>query len=55
MRAGIEAELMQTTSGGLSYWPGGKDPYLWSDLLRFGFLMEAKKAGLKWMRLFWRG
>ena len=48
VRSGIKRlELMQTTSGGLSYWPGGKDPYLWATCYASGFLMEARKAGFE--------
>jgi uncharacterized protein YfaS (alpha-2-macroglobulin family) len=46
VRAGIRRlELMQTGSGGLAYWPGGKDPYLWATCYASSFLMEAQKAG----------
>jgi alpha-2-macroglobulin len=48
VRAGIRRlELMQTTSGGLAYWPGGKDPYLWATCYASSFLMEAKRAGFE--------
>ena len=46
---------MQTTSGGLSYWPGGKDPYLWATCYASGFLMEAKKAGFEMDEAFLAG
>ena len=56
VRAGIRRlELMQTTSGGLSYWPGGKDPYLWATCYASGFLMEAKKAGFEMDEAFLAG
>ena len=44
--AGIERlKLMQTGSGGLGYWPGDADPYLWGTCYATAFLMEANRAG----------
>ena len=36
---------MQTRSGGLSYWPGGRKPELWGTCYAAGFLIQAKRAG----------
>ncbi len=36
---------MQTRSGGLAYWPGGRDPNLWGTCYAASFLVEAKTAG----------
>ncbi|MBN38424.1 MAG: hypothetical protein CMI29_08155 [Opitutae bacterium] len=56
VRAGIRRlELMQTTSGGLAYWPRGKDPYLWATCYASGFLMEARKAGFEIDEVFLTG
>jgi uncharacterized protein YfaS (alpha-2-macroglobulin family) len=38
---------MQTTSGGLAYWPGQHEPCLWATAYAAGFLLEAKAAGYK--------
>ena len=49
-KAAVEAAVdrlasMQTRSGGLAYWPGGREPYLWGTCYATSFLMEAKGAG----------
>ena len=36
---------MQTRSGGLAYWPGGREPNLWGTCYASTFLIEAKAAG----------
>ncbi|MBN1808980.1 MAG: hypothetical protein JW909_07910 [Planctomycetes bacterium] len=36
---------MQTHSGGLSYWPGSKNPSPWGSLYAADVLLEARKAG----------
>ena len=36
---------MQTASGGLAMWPGGREPWEWGSLYGAHFLVEAKKAG----------
>ncbi|MFP6885956.1 MAG: alpha-2-macroglobulin family protein, partial [Opitutales bacterium] len=44
--AGIERlSTMQTRSGGLAYWPGGREPNLWGTCYASSFLIEAKIAG----------
>ena len=44
--AGIERlSSMQTRSGGLAYWPGGREPNLWGTCYASTFLIEAKAAG----------
>jgi len=44
--AGIERlSTMQTRSGGLAYWPGGRKPNLWGTCYASSFLIEAKSAG----------
>ncbi|MBC8349262.1 MAG: hypothetical protein H8E24_11695 [Verrucomicrobia bacterium] len=44
--AGIERlSTMQTRSGGLAYWPGGREPNLWGTCYASSFLIEAKAAG----------
>lgn len=46
IRAGI-ARLwsMQTSSGGLSYWPGERDPNLWGTTYAANWLIDAKGQG----------
>lgn len=46
VKAGI-ARLwsMQTRSGGLSYWPGSSEPYLWGTAYAASCLLEAQNAG----------
>lgn len=36
---------MQTSAGGLAYWPGGTDPYGWGTAYATHFLLDAQKAG----------
>jgi uncharacterized protein YfaS (alpha-2-macroglobulin family) len=44
--AGVSRLLaMQTRAGGLSYWPGGTDPYGWGTAYATHFLLDAQKAG----------
>ena len=44
--AGIKRlSTMQTRSGGLAYWPGGREPNLWGTCYASSFLIEAKAAG----------
>jgi len=38
---------MQTTSGGLAYWPGGTRPEVWGTAYATAFLLEARSAGYK--------
>jgi len=38
---------MQTTSGGLSYWPGNSDSYLWGTAYAAEFLVRAHDSGRK--------
>jgi uncharacterized protein YfaS (alpha-2-macroglobulin family) len=46
-RAGIQRLLsMQTSSGGLAYWPGGKEPMLWASAYGGFVLALARQAGL---------
>jgi alpha-2-macroglobulin len=44
--AGVNRLLaMQTKQGGLSYWPGGAEPYAWGTAYATHFLIDAQKAG----------
>jgi uncharacterized protein YfaS (alpha-2-macroglobulin family) len=36
---------MQTNSGGLSYWPGNKNPSPWGSIYAADILLEARRAG----------
>ena len=38
---------MQTSSGGLAYWPGGREPNAWGTAYATAFLLEARAAGYK--------
>ena len=47
LRAGfLRLRMMQTSSGGLAMWPGGRTPYPWGSLYAADLLVEAKKAGI---------
>ena len=44
--AGVHRLLsMQTPSGGLSYWPGGTEPYAWGTAYATHLLLDAQKLG----------
>ncbi len=44
--AGVQRLLsMQTPSGGLSYWPGGAEPYAWGTAYATHLLLDAQKLG----------
>jgi len=44
--AGLERlRAFQTSSGGMAYWPGGRDPHPWASNYALHFLVEAERAG----------
>ena len=48
VNAGVRRLLsMQTSGGGLSYWPGGREPMLWGSAYGALALTLAKQAGLR--------
>jgi len=45
---------MQTPSGGLAYWPGGRRPDAWNTAYATAFLLEARAAGYRLDKRFTR-
>jgi hypothetical protein len=46
IQGGIDRVLsMQTASGGISMWPGEREPWPWGSVYAAHFLVEARKAG----------
>lgn len=46
VQAGIDrVQIMQTSSGGFSYWPGGRGPSHWASTYALHVLLDARDAG----------